>query len=311
MRQIGTLPSETEARKFADYVLTQDIRTNIEADDSVWAVWVLEEDQVPQAKTELEQFRDNPDAEKYAKAKAAADALREREIKKNREAKKKVVRANETWNQSYLQRCPVTIMLMAMSVAAVLATTSPSHPFAFGEKVEPGRTWLSFAPIYESGKPGYVSMPRDTFGAILSGQIWRLFTPMFLHFGPLHLLFNMMWLKDLGGVIEVRRGKWKFLALVLVISGLSNLGQAIISGPSFGGMSGVVFGLFGYIWMQSRFVPESGFYMPPRLVMLMLIWMFVCSVGIIPDVANTAHAVGLIVGMIAGYSPKLWKDLTR
>jgi GlpG protein len=70
---------------------------------------------------------------------------------------------------------------------------------------------------------------------------------MFLHFSPLHLLFNMMWLKDLGGVIEVRRGRWRYLGLVLLIAGISNLAQGIVSGPFFGGMSGVVFGLFGYI----------------------------------------------------------------
>ena len=288
MRQIGTLPSETQARKFADYVLTQDIRTNIEADDSAWAVWVLEEDQVPQAKTELEQFRENPDAEKYVKAQAAADVLRAKEIKKHREFKKKVVRANETWNQSNLQRCPVTITLILMSVAAVIATTSPNDPLNFGHKVEPGLTWLSFAPLYESNQPGAMRWSGHLFQAILHGEVWRLFTPMFLHFTPLHLLFNMMWLWDLGRTIEIRRGKWKFLALVLAMSGLSNMAQAIVSGPSFGGMSGVVFGLFGYIWMQSRYVPESGFYMPRNLVMLMLIWMFVCSVGIIGGIANAA-----------------------
>ena len=45
--------------------------------------------------------------------------------------------------------------------------------------------------------------------------------------------------------------------------------------------------------------------------MLMLIWMFVCYAGLFGPIANAAHTVGLLVGMIAGYSPKLWKDLTR
>ncbi len=309
MRQIGTLPSETEARKFADYVLTRDIRTNIEADDSAWVVWVLEEDQVTQAKTELEQFRENPNADKYVNAKAAADALRAREIKKHREVKKKVVRANETWNQSNLQRCPVTITLVVISIAAVIATTSPSDPFNFGSKYDPALVWLSFAPYHPGDLVAEVNARK--YAAILHGQVWRLFTPMFLHFTPLHLLFNMMWLWDLGGSVEARRGKWKYLALVLAISGISNTAQAMMSGPAFGGMSGVVFGLFGYVWMQSLYAPESGFYMPRSLVMLMLLYMAACTVGFIGGIANTAHAAGLCVGMIAGYAPKLWKDLTR
>ena len=311
MRQIGTLPSETEARAFSDYVLTQSIRTNVEPDGDVWAVWVLEEDHVPKAKQELEAFRENPGAKKYAEAKSTADTLREKEIKKSREVKKKVVRASEAWNQSFMQRAPVTITLIVMSVAAVMVTTNPDTPFDFGQRTEPGLTWLALAPLYQGNAPGSVGWSGKTFEAVFQGEVWRLFTPMFLHFGPLHLLFNMMWLRDLGSVIEVRRGRWKYLLLVLLIAGISNAAQGLKSGPYFGGMSGVVFGLFGYIWMQSRYVPSSGFYMPSNLVMLMLLYMGICYAGVIGGIANTAHTVGLIVGMIAGYAPKLWDDMTR
>jgi GlpG protein len=311
MRQIGTLPSETEARKFVDYALTQDIRMNVEAEGDLWAIWVFDEDQIPKAKEELESFRQNPGSEKYNKAKAEADALRQREIKKHREAKKKVVKANQAWSQSFLQRSPVTITLIVMSVAAVMITTNPDKPLDFGSRVEPGRTWLSLAPIRESEQAGYLTFPRHTFGAIFQGEVWRLFTPMFLHFGLLHLLFNMMWLRDLGGVIEARRGRWRYLALVLLIAGISNAAQGIMKGPNFGGMSGVVFGLFGYVWMQSRYVPTSGFFMPQNIVILMLIWMAVCYSGIVGPIANTAHTVGLLTGMIIGYAPKLWRDLSR
>jgi GlpG protein len=66
--------------------------------------------------------------------------------------------------------------------------------------------------------------------------------------------------------------------------------------------------------MQSRYVPNSGFFMPPNIVMLMLVWMAICYSGAlesIVNVANTAHTAGLVVGMVAGYAPKLWRDLTR
>lgn len=309
MRHIGTLPTQAEATKFADFLLTEDIRINADADGDEWAIWVFDEDKVPQAKEELEAFRENPSAEKYAAASSKAAALREKEIREHKAAKKRVVRSTDRWNQSFLQRCPVTVTLIALSCAAVVATTYPDNPLDFGDKIEPGRTWLSFSPIWESN--GNVYTPIHKYSALLHGEVWRLFTPMFLHFHIFHLLFNMLWLKDLGGVIETRRGKWKFFGLVLLISGISNLGQGIMSGPNFGGMSGVVFGLFGYIWMQARYVPNSGFFMPPNLVVLMLLWLVICFTGAFGPIANTAHTLGLLTGMIAGYAPKIWRDMTR
>jgi len=72
-------------------------------------------------------------------------------------------------------------------------------------------------------------------------------------------------------------------------------------GPLFGGISGVAFGLFGYIWMKARFDPGSGFFLHRQAVMMMMVWFVICLLGIIPRVANTAHTVGLLVGVIWGY----------
>ena len=155
--------------------------------------------------------------------------------------------------------------------------------------------------ILSMAKPEFYAMLHLDPRLVLSGQVWRLFTPMFIHFGLIHLLFNMLWLKDLGSAIERRHGIVKFIAMVLVISALSNLGQYLVAGPSFGGMSGVVFGLLGYIWMRGKFDPSSGFRLPKSIVIMMGIWFIICFVGIIPGIANTAHAVGLGLGMLFGF----------
>jgi GlpG protein len=92
---------------------------------------------------------------------------------------------------------------------------------------------------------------------------------------------------------------------------LSNLGQHYFKGPFFEGMSGVVYGLLGYIWMKGKFDPASGLYLHPQTVVMMLIWFFACLFKLIPNVANWAHGVGLVVGMAWGALSSLYQNRRR
>jgi GlpG protein len=65
-------------------------------------------------------------------------------------------------------------------------------------------------------------------------------------------------------------------------------------------MSGVVYGLFGYVWMKSWYERESGFYMPQNTVFWMLGWFVLCLTGLIGPIGNVAHGVGLLVGVVLG-----------
>jgi len=124
---------------------------------------------------------------------------------------------------------------------------------------------------------------------------------MFLHLGIIHIFFNMLWLRDLGSMIEARKTSWFLLLLALVLAATSNVGQYLAEGPGFGGMSGVVYGLFGYIWMQGRFNPASKLTLEPQTVIFMIVWFFICLTDRVGDIANTAHGVGLAVGVIWGF----------
>ncbi|HEV8293260.1 MAG TPA: rhomboid family intramembrane serine protease, partial [Tepidisphaeraceae bacterium] len=109
---------------------------------------------------------------------------------------------------------------------------------------------------------------------------------------------------DLGFMIEQQKGAWWLAILVLVTGIPSNLAQYVMAGPWFGGMSGVVYGLFGYVWMKGKFSPHEGIALHPHTVFYMIAWFVVCFTGLVGAIANTAHAVGLIIGMafgIAGY----------
>jgi rhomboid protease GluP len=82
-------------------------------------------------------------------------------------------------------------------------------------------------------------------GLILQGQVWRLFTPMFLHGGILHIASNMYALFIFGPGLEMyyRRGRY---IVLLVLSGFAGNVMSFIftAAPSLGA-STAIFGLLG------------------------------------------------------------------
>ncbi|GGB95508.1 rhomboid family intramembrane serine protease [Marinobacterium zhoushanense] len=143
----------------------------------------------------------------------------------------------------------------------------------------------------------------DSLEAMLaSGQWWRLITPIFLHFSVLHILFNLLWVWVVGQRIELLQGSWALLGVVLFSGIASNVAQYLISGPMFGGMSGVVFGLLGYTWLWDRLESRYRFNLPPALMGLMVLWLALGFTGVLEGaglgaIANTAHLVGLLAGL--------------
>ena len=144
------------------------------------------------------------------------------------------------------------------------------------------------------------------FGGLASSDYWRFVTPIFFHFGLVHLIFNCLWLSMLGSRIEQMSSSLHLLLLVLVTGVVSNVVQFVWSGsPYFGGMSGVVYALLGYIWIKDKVVPDPQLQLPPGIIGFMLGWLVVCMTGILDlllgvGVANGAHLGGLIIGMLLG-----------
>ncbi|MCB9133781.1 MAG: rhomboid family intramembrane serine protease [Anaerolineales bacterium] len=80
---------------------------------------------------------------------------------------------------------------------------------------------------------------------IVQGELWRFFTPMFLHGGLLHILFNMYALRALGPVLEQHYGHGRFLALYILAGFAGNVASFALSvNPSLGASTSL-FGLFG------------------------------------------------------------------
>jgi GlpG protein len=278
MRIIGHLENEAHARVFGDYLYAQGIENEIEPDHhGHWAVWVRGEDELDRAANLLQRFLRNPGDVKYHHAQTIAEDRREQEVALNRAAQKRWFdRSRLVPRRSYGLGTVTTLLIVASVAVYVLRLTgADTH-------------WL------------FISEFRGGLVEISRGQFWRLATPILLHFSLLHILFNMLWLWQLGSMMEMLRGWRRYALFVATIAVLSNLGQYIVSGPAFGGMSGVVYALLGYAWIRGRYDPASGFFVEPQIVLFMTIWFFICLFGWIPGVANTAHAVGFAGGILWG-----------
>jgi len=141
---------------------------------------------------------------------------------------------------------------------------------------------------------------------LADGQWWRLVSPMLLHFGVLHLAMNGLWYWELGKRIELRQGPWLLAGLTLLFSLVSNLAQHYTSGPSlFGGLSGVLYGLLGHVWLYQWLAPNPHFNLPKGVLVMMLIWLVICLTGVVGQlgfgqIANAAHVGGLLIGCLTG-----------
>jgi GlpG protein len=124
----------------------------------------------------------------------------------------------------------------------------------------------------------------------------------------------MLALYYFGGLVELRRGSLVLIALVLLAAPLSFAAQYVWDVERFGpdqvslpgGMSGVTYALFGYVWMRGEYEPESGLRLSTTTVSWMLIWLVACMTGFLGPIANAAHVSGLALGMGIGLGPHLW-----
>jgi GlpG protein len=274
MRLIGHLQNESSAKTLADYLVSLDIRNLIEPDAEGWAIWVYSEDQIEAGRQALSNYLHNPGDSKFLNARQSAAAVEERKRREKAKFDERVRTPDRIWVSSTIG--PVTLTLIVVSVAVtLLGNLNPALNYAL-----------------------YLSLPL-----VRQGEIWRLITPIFIHFNIMHILFNMWVLRDFGSLIEMRQSSKTLILLVVTIGIGSNLGQYFYHGPEFGGMSGVLYGLLGYIWLRGQSDPASGLHLAPMTLAMMLVWFFLCLMDIIPGAANACHAVGLVMGMMIGAIP--------
>ena len=192
----------------------------------------------------------------------------------------------------------------------------PPEAVALLKKAEDAPSWNGLYAFYLTGKnKGWqAAQSIPMFEKIRQGELWRLISPCFLHANFLHILFNMVWVWILAGQIEARMHKWKLLLLMFIIGVVSNVVQYLVSGPFFLGYSGIIVGLAGFIWVRQKKAPWEGYPLQKGTLLFLLIFvlaMFAIElftfglqmfslVQLTPQIANTAHIVGGLVGICLG-----------
>jgi GlpG protein len=92
-----------------------------------------------------------------------------------------------------------------------------------------------------------------------------------------------------------------YLLLLCFLAFASNTVQYLWSlSVNFGGLSGVVYGLLGYIWMWQLVAPRAGLQLPPAMIGFLLLALVLMEVLASAWIATAAHAGGLLAGMVAG-----------
>lgn len=142
-----------------------------------------------------------------------------------------------------------------------------------------------------------------TVGHVAQGELWRLVTPMFLHFGLLHIIFNCLWLLQLGPQIEGTYGRSRYLVLYLG-SGVAGFVASVTyhwlvgTNAVGGGASGVVFGLMAAALVQGfiKRAPGTEVYRSDLVKWVIL----GVIISLLPGVDLAAHAGGFVGGGLLG-----------
>ena len=142
------------------------------------------------------------------------------------------------------------------------------------------------------------------------GIAFGTLAPMFLHFGELHLVFNLLWLWYFGKQLESLQPAGMFIVLVVLTSFVSNTTQYMaIEYNNFGGMSGVVYGLLGYTWIIHSLMPRSYLLINTNMFIFFVIALVLMEVIASSWIATAAHVGGLVSGVAIGIATVLFYRL--
>lgn len=267
-----TFKQQGPAQLLANYLRTRGIQASVsgEADDG-FVVSLADSGQADEARDIAEQFVRDPANPKYQQA-----AWQQGE-------KVKLARSGPRMRSDILtnaRRAPFTAVVFAVCVVTYLLA------------------------MFGMAQPIFHALMMQPLPVLLDNhEWWRLLGPAFIHFSVLHIVFNLLWWGMLGAQIERTLGMSMLLLVFAVSAILSNIGQSFFSDPvggmllPFGGLSGVVYALMGFVWWLGWLRPQWGLSLSNSIIGFMLVWLVLGYADILwVNMANAAHTVGLITG---------------
>lgn len=276
--EIGVLPERALALKFADYLNSIGIKACVKPGFGAnYSVFVAAEQDISRAKLELLRFGNNP----FAKAYNQAAWEQGNTIKRERTMSSRAGFLSFSLGHYHWHLLSLTSILELLCLIIFVLGLVPS----IGNAILINLSWYSLEQV------------------TLDFQVWRVLTPVLLHFGILHILFNLVMFEAFARPIERHFGAFKLGYIIFTIALVSNILQFMFShsglgNPNsiFGGMSGVVYGVIGYMGVLSRRQDlPIDLRLPPGLLMVSAIFI---GIGFfMGGIANICHLGGLLVGM--------------
>lgn len=267
MQRLITLNNPRMAQAFIDYMASRGIDVQIMPEgEGQFTLWLMDEQHKAEAEAELKHFLHNPTDSKYQAASWAVADTRKAKFTYRSPSLMSFVRAKAG---------PLTLLIML-----VCGVIFALQIFGLGRQI--------FDALHFPATAGE------------QWQLWRWFSHALLHFSVLHIVFNLLWWWQLGGDIEKRLGSLKLAQIFFISAALSGAGQYWVEGANFGGLSGVVYALVGYLWIIGWRAPKLGLSIPNPLIGFMLIWLVMGFVQPFMAIANTAHLAGLAAGVLLG-----------
>lgn len=264
-----TFSEKRPALAFSDYLRAQGIANRMEAVDDGFAIFLEHAEDAARALDEARAFAAHPEDPRFWQA----------SWESGRPLKEALYAPVEEGDDSWWRRAgPVT---RGVALACLLV---------FGGLV------LDFPAVF-----GALAFPAGISLDAVNGEWWRLLTPALLHFSFLHIAFNLLWWWELAGQVERMQSASRLVALSLVIALVSNAAQFLTYGPQFGGLSAVIYGLLGYLWLYPFADPGAPFRLRTGIVVFMLAWLAIGYSGMLDalfgiHISNHGHLAGLLVG---------------